>query len=321
MAAAAPTAGLHGRAEETRALGDVLDTVASGRQAITLVEGEAGIGKTRLLTEALRDAGSRGFQVVKGGGEELERTRPFGLVADALGCARPSGDPRRTAIAELLASHSGSDGAPITVTSDPGLQFRAVDAFVDLVEELALHAPLVVGLDDLQWADPSSLLTVGMLGRRLSYLPVALIGCYRPSPRSPQPERVVDTLRAAGARQLSVRRLTDSAVAHLVAEAVAAEPGPGLLREIAGAGGNPLFVTELLAAIRQDGILQTMHGRADVAGLTLPPTLRLTILRRLSFLPEDTLQAPGCRRRGETVQTHPFLTCACGASEADVNFM
>ncbi len=291
MAAAAPVVGLHGRDAEARALREAFYLLADGRQAITLVEGEAGIGKTRLLTQTLDEVASRGFQVAVGRGEELERTRPFGLVAEALGCARSSSDPRRAAIAALLATHGAADRGPITVTSDPGLQFRAVDAFVDLVEELALAGPLLIGLDDLQWADPSSLLTISALGRRLGYLPVALIGCFRPSPRVPQLQRAVESLRAVGARHLVLHRLTEQAVAELVAEAVGAQPGPGLLREIAGAGGNPLFVTELLGAIRQEGILQTADGRAEVAGMTLPPTLRLTILRRLSFLPEETLQA------------------------------
>jgi predicted ATPase len=83
------------------------------------------------------------------------------------------------------------------VTSDPGLQFRAVDAFTDLVEDLALSGPLVVGLDDLQWADPSSLLTLAAVGRRLAYLPVALIGCFRPSPRVADLERMIAALEAA----------------------------------------------------------------------------------------------------------------------------
>ncbi|HEY7048866.1 MAG TPA: hypothetical protein VH373_16710, partial [Jatrophihabitantaceae bacterium] len=90
---------------------------------------------------------------------------------------------------------------------------------------------------------------------------------------------------------MTLRQLTQDAVTALVSEAVGAEPGPGLLREIAGAGGNPLFVTELLSALRQEGLLQTTEGRAEVAAVTLPPTLRLTILRRLSFLPEETVQA------------------------------
>jgi predicted ATPase len=65
------------------------------------------------------------------------------------------------------------DGGPVTVTSDPGLRFRAVDALADLAEALALAGPLVIGLDDLQWADPSSLLTLSTVVRRMAGLPTA----------------------------------------------------------------------------------------------------------------------------------------------------
>lgn len=91
--------GLYGREEESRALEDALDLLASGRRAIVLIEGEAGIGKTRLLAGTLDRARDRGFDVALGKGEELERTRPFGLVADAFGCVLSSRDPRRRAIA------------------------------------------------------------------------------------------------------------------------------------------------------------------------------------------------------------------------------
>jgi predicted ATPase len=112
----------------------VLDRVAAGRPALVLIEGEAGIGKTRLLDHALADARSRGMQVARGRAEELEQTRPFGLVAAAFGCERSAADPRRAAIADLLASRAGNPGR-VTVTSDPGLRFRAVDAFADLAED------------------------------------------------------------------------------------------------------------------------------------------------------------------------------------------
>jgi hypothetical protein len=105
------------------------------------------------------------------------------------------------------------------------------------------------------------------------------------APRSPQLERTVEFLRAAGAQELTVGPLGENAVVELVAEMVAAEPSRRLLREMTGAGGNPLFVTELVAAVTQEGLLETTDGRADLVDLTLPPTLRLTILRRLSFLP------------------------------------
>jgi len=291
MGMLAPAPRTLGREAETRALGEALDRVASGTPAIVLIEGEAGIGKTRLLQDALQDARGRGMQVVAGRAEELERTRPFGLLAAAFGCASSSPDPRRAAIAALLATHGRGDQGPITVTSDPGLRFRAVDAFADLGEELAVSGPLVIGVDDLQWADPSSLLTLAALSRRLAYLPAALIGCLRPSPHGPELDRLAGALAAAGARHLILRGLDKDAVTDLVTEAVAAVPGRGLLAGISGAAGNPLFVTELLGALAQEGAIKTSGGRAEVAETTLPPSLRLTILRRISFLPDDTLQA------------------------------
>ena len=136
-----------------------------------------------------------GAGTMGGRAEELERTRPFGLLAAAFGCARSSPDQRRAAIAGLLAAPAAGDQGPITVTSDPGLRFRAVDAFTDLVEELALAGPLVIGLDDLQWADPSSLLTLGVLSRRLDYLPVGLIACFRPSHQTAEVDRLAGALR------------------------------------------------------------------------------------------------------------------------------
>ena len=287
----APALRLRGRPAEIAVLGEALDRAASGQSAVVLIEGEAGIGKTRLLAEALANARGRGMQLTAARAEELEQTRPFGLVASAFGCARSSPDPRRAAIAGLLAAGGDRARGPITVTSDPGLRFRAVDAFADLAEELALAGPLVIGADDLQWADPSSLLTLAALSRRLEYMPVALAGCLRPSPRVAERDRLAAAVEAAGARRLALHGLAEEAVRELVAEAVTAEPGPGLMAEIAGAAGNPLFVTELLVALTQDGAITTSGGRAEVAEMALPPTLRLTIVRRLSFLPDGTLQA------------------------------
>jgi DNA-binding CsgD family transcriptional regulator/tetratricopeptide (TPR) repeat protein len=287
MAALAPR--LRGRQTETGVLRGALDRVAGGGPAIVLIEGEAGIGKTRLLEQALADAAARGMQVAAGRADELEQARPFGLMAGAFGCVPGCADPRRAAIAGLLSSQ-GDGNRPVTVTSDAGLQFRVVDAFGDLAEALALCGPVVIGADDLQWADPSSLVTLAAMGRRAVGLPVAIIGCLRPVPRAADLDGAVRTLQTVGARHLVLPPLGAGAVGELVADLVAADPGPGLLAEVAGAAGNPLFVTELLAALRAEGAIHVAGGWAEVAQAGLPPTLPLTILRRLSFLPEDTLQ-------------------------------
>jgi hypothetical protein len=112
--AAGPAGPLRGRGPEVEILGEALDRVAAGRPALMLIDGEAGIGKTRLLDGALEDARARGMQVAPGAAVELEQHRPFGLVAAAFGCERSSADPRRAAIADLLASPTGG-GGPVTV--------------------------------------------------------------------------------------------------------------------------------------------------------------------------------------------------------------
>ena len=220
----------------------------------------------------------------------LERRRPFGIWVHGLRCSPASPDPRRAAIAALLTPRASAH-QPITVSSDPGLQFQAVDAVVDLVEDLAHEAPLALGLDDLQWADPSSLLALAALARRLAHAPVALIGCLRLTPRGQDLERALSSLDRAGARTVRLGRLSDRAVVDLVTDVLATEPGRTLVAEVAGAGGNPLFVTELVAALVRDDMIETLDGRAEVSGTALPSSLRPTILRLLGFLPEPARAA------------------------------
>ena len=110
MATLTPSPRLRGREQELQALGDAFDQVASGHPAVVIVEGEAGIGKTRLLAEALDGARSRGLQVAAGRALERERTRPFGVLADTFACTAASPDPRRRALAGLLATQAGDGG-------------------------------------------------------------------------------------------------------------------------------------------------------------------------------------------------------------------
>ena len=111
MGTLAPVPVIRGREAETAILSEALDQVESGRRAVALIEGEGAADQKD--APAGCDAGGRGpaggVQVAAGRAEELELTRPFGVMADAFGCARSSPDPRRAAIGELLAA--GGDGA------------------------------------------------------------------------------------------------------------------------------------------------------------------------------------------------------------------
>src|SRR6478672_3888607 len=86
VVAATPASTLQGRASEMDVLRGALGMLGTGRSAVVLVEGEAGIGKTRLLNELVTEARTRNYLVAQSVGEELERTRPFGAIAEALDC-------------------------------------------------------------------------------------------------------------------------------------------------------------------------------------------------------------------------------------------
>jgi DNA-binding CsgD family transcriptional regulator len=255
-----------------------------------LVEGEVGIGKSRVLAEVLRRARERGFRVFVGHADEIERARPFGPLVEALGCSRDADDPLRAEIARLLAGDAGSAERPLGTAGDPGLQFRVVDALADLVEELALSAPVALALEDLHWADASTMLALRSLARRLTYLPVALLVTLRPSPREADLARLLDLLTRERGHRLLLAPLEQEAVAALVAEMVAGEPSPALLDQVAGAGANPFFVTELVRALAEQDAIHVTGGRAELREASLPPSLRLTILRRISFLDEESLE-------------------------------
>lgn len=289
MARSRETPALHGRLPELELLELRLEEAGRGTLRTVLLEGEAGIGKTRLLETTLRRASDR-FHVFAGGADELERARPFGPLVEALGCRVDADHPLRAEIARLIAGDRDRERTPLEPTRDAGLQFRVVDAFVELAEELALGRPVVLALEDMQWADPSTVLTIRSLSRRLRYVPVAMLLTMRPLPRSDDLERLVDALIRDGGHRLVLGPLGDEAVHELVAQMVQAEPGAALREQVAGAAGNPLFVTELVKTLGDEGAIDVVDGQAELREVSLAPSLRLTILRRLSFLDEATLE-------------------------------
>jgi DNA-binding CsgD family transcriptional regulator len=280
---------LLGRGGELSELVSALEAVAGGAGCGFLIEGEAGIGKTSLLEAALGAAGRLGLQVCQASADELERRRPFGAILDCLGIDRDATDAKRLEIVRILEEvRSPTDWEPLAGAAQG--EFRVVEAVLTLVEELSVETPLVVAIDDLQWADPSTILVLHRLGRAVHRLPIMLVCTCRPLPRPPELERLVTSLAGHGARRLVLEPLDDPAVVTLVGTLVGAAPGPGLLRQVAGAGGNPLFVTELVGALTAGGSIRpTSDGGVDVGAVGMPPSLSLTILHRLSFLPQGTL--------------------------------
>jgi DNA-binding CsgD family transcriptional regulator/tetratricopeptide (TPR) repeat protein len=274
---------LVGRAWEMETLTRLVEQARGGRGSVAWIEGEPGIGKTRLLSEMLRSAGSLGFDVLLGTAEELERDRPFGSIAAALGLAPDAPDPRRADIARLLGP--GHD-VPGIWERGPALRYQVLDSILDLVEDLSATRPIALGLDDLQWADASTLLVMRHLGSRLLSLPVVLLAASRPVPRAGDLATVLQVLRRDGLVEVELGPLSTDEVAALAGSMLEEAPSSAVLTQLSGAAGNPLLVTELVSVVREGG---SPGDRSESGAGDVPPTFADAILRRLSFLTAEAL--------------------------------
>lgn len=276
---------LFGRANEVGILDKLLDSVGSGFGSTVLLEGEAGVGKTRLLEEALALAKRRGFRVLRGSAREVDSDRPFGILAEALFLDPRADDEERAEIGRGLTRRS-----PFAGSTPADERYRLVESILSLLERLTAHEALVLALDDLHWADASSLVALDHVRRRLAHVPLAVVGTLRPLPRPRELERLVAEVAGNDVAHVVIGPLSEEAVAALVRDQLGTEPDPALMALVAGARGNPFYVTELVAVLGEEGLLDERNRALEADRAALPPTLRLTILRRLGFLSIQTLE-------------------------------
>jgi DNA-binding CsgD family transcriptional regulator len=266
---------LVGRESELSLLTGMVKEVSLGRGGAVLIEGEPGIGKSALVRAVTADAPDAGCQVFWGAGDELGQELPLLPFLDGLRVREPSPNPRREAIVRLLRGEMAADrGANVPAA--------LAEQLLALVTEQCAVRPVVLVIDDLQWADPASVTLWGRLARSARQVPLLLIGTMRP----PLREDLLALRRAVDDRsRLPLDGLAGPAVADLVAALAGGQPGAGLLRLAEGAAGNPLYVTELIAALaRGSHLTVTEAGAAELAGDSAPESLSAAIADRLGFV-------------------------------------
>jgi class 3 adenylate cyclase/DNA-binding CsgD family transcriptional regulator/tetratricopeptide (TPR) repeat protein len=264
-----------GREAERVAVHDLLVGAVGGSGGTLVLEGEAGIGKSHLLGEAVALAHGLEVKVIEITADEVTR-RP-GLLPFALATAaedRPAGGRLR----ELL-----SGGRRPGDVED--LSFAIVEASVDAVDALAGDEPVLVVADDAQWADDLSLGVLRALVRRMTTGRVAAVVAMRPTPRPTELDRLVDLVVDGRGRRLRVDALDPLDTQALAAAITGAAPGTVLRQRLDATAGNPLYVTELLRALDDEGLLSIHAGVADVPPAAQPEGLSETLVRRLSWLP------------------------------------
>ncbi|HWQ13069.1 MAG TPA: AAA family ATPase, partial [Roseiflexaceae bacterium] len=280
-----------GRAVELQALSGA---TAAGQLA--LVEGEPGIGKTRLVEEFLRGLGGL---ALAGTARELDQALPYQPVVEALRglVERPEWPELRARLglsplwaAEVgrLLPELGPAGAPPAAGAAD--ESRVREGVSQLLRALARLRPLSLFIDDLQWADAATLGLLGYLVRQ-QIAGVVLIGAARPAePRSP-----LATLAQALTREGRLGRIRLARLSAEDTRALARHVSPGAAEQLAAwlarnSEGNPYMLVELVRHARASGILRpdgTLQATAlDDESPVVPPTIYTLIAARLARLSE-----------------------------------
>jgi DNA-binding CsgD family transcriptional regulator len=284
---------LVGRAAETALLWAAFEHAQQGSPATVLVAGEAGVGKTRLVTELVsRVRGHEALALVGGCLNVGEGVVAYAPLAEALRSLRTTVGPAeleralggaRAELARLVPelaapAEAGVAAASSTEALAPG---RLLELILGVVHRLAERGPVLLVVDDLHWADQSTRDLLGFLVRNLR-AGVMVVLTYRSDElhrRHPLRPFLGELERGSRTERLDLGRLGRQDLGELLA-GVLGEPAPAeLVGEIlARSEGNPFFAEELLAA-----------RRAGVAGAAeLPDALRDLLLARVEVLPEAT---------------------------------
>jgi len=309
---------LVGRRADIGALRMALDDALEGRGRTLLMTGEPGVGKSRLLALLAHEARSRRMQVAAGRGFSVESGVPYGAFADALAAPLQALEPgtitvlARGAEEDLRAimpafPGSRADTRARTMTDGDG-KARLLWIVTQFLTRLAARQPLLLVLDNAQWADPSSLELLHFLARQIEGVPLLLVLAYADDTLEPRAvlQDVCRSLLAA--HQATYRRiepLTQQDLAELlqrafaIAHADAQSHSAVLFRHT---NGNPFFVEEMLKSLVAAGRIRRRGDSwviEDAMPAHLPPTVRDAVRARL-----DALSAAGAHE-------HPRTRTAC----------
>ncbi len=286
-----------GRAAELSAIGSELTAALDGLSAVTL-DGEPGIGKTRLLLSAAQMAGEHGFIPVAVAADE-ELRGPFLLMRSILSAhtavEAATGTPAERPMHGALQTLSGrTDPSLARLPADQKL-LRQFDMAAVALRALAAVRPLALLADDLQWADEDSLRALRYVVRTDAASPIFLLLAMRPEESAVVTEAVTlvaDMERMGLVRRLHLARFTQIEAATFLRQHLGDEVDASSVATIhAQAEGVPFILEEIVRAYRDAGMIQQIDGRwtlAKNAERLAPSAVQTLIQRRSGRLPDAT---------------------------------
>ena len=275
--------GLLEREAELARVDGVFEQIRVGSGGVVVVDGPAGIGKSRLLAAVDANAQARGFGTLRARGSDFEQEIAFGVARQLFEpLVRTASAEERRRLLEGVA-RVGARALGVEEGEPPADRFAAIHGLFWLCANRAEQGPVVAVVDDVQWVDDPSLAWLGYLARRLGDLPVLLVLGLRSG--DPRGDRVELASLADGARQrIMLEPLSAGAVGAIVRAQLsedADEPFCAACSELTG--GNPLFVRELLAAAREQGLAARGESIGALRRIA-PSAVGTSVLARLGRL-------------------------------------
>lgn len=294
------------RGHEIASADDALRAAGEGHGGVLVIEGAAGIGKTRLVGDAIGRAQAQGMTVLRARGGELEHEFAFGIVRQLFERELTGASPERREqlfadAAAPAATALGLDGPMLQPGSDLG--FPVLHALYWLVANLAAEGPLAIVVDDAQWADRPSARFLAYLAPRAAELSLLLLVASRPATPEAEIDLVSQIEQGAQATVLRPAGLSERAIAELLTTRLEVPPEAAFVAACRQAtGGNPFLLRELAAAVRADGISPDAAGAARVLELGPTTVSRSLLLRVAGRAPSASVLAKAVAVLGEDVE-------------------
>lgn len=277
------------RERELAVLSSLLSDAARGVGRVAAIEGEPGVGKTRLLDELCLNATNGGMRVLRARAGSTEEDFPFGVVRQlfepAVAAAGPEERERLLGGAARLAEPVVS--GVVSDSSNPGLElgYPVLHGLYWLCVNLAASAPLLLAVDDAQWIDNPSARSLAFISRRVEGLAASLVLACRAPAASTLPEVLTEALAEPATRSLRPRPLSRAGTERIVRAKLADQPDPAFAAACHEAsGGNPFLLGELIADLVGAGVAPTAEGALAVPEAR-PFSIDRSVVVRLARLP------------------------------------
>jgi DNA-binding CsgD family transcriptional regulator len=286
---AAPTTG------DQSAFGALVEGALSGGGRFVVIEGSAGIGKTRLLAEARAIAGAAGMRVLAARGGEFEGEFAYGIVRQLFDPLLASASPDLRA--ELLSGPAALveplfGGSQLAASQDAPAEgsFAILHGLYWLAANAAFQQPTLLAIDDLYWADTPSLRWLLYLTRRLEGVPLlAVVGTRPPEGEGHDPTLVAELIADPEVVAIRPGPLGRASIALLARELHGLNPDDAFCAALeAATGGNPLFIGAVLDAVAREGISPTAEQAPRLVEIGAQGVSRAVGLR-LARLPPEAL--------------------------------